>query len=107
MELTTTATTIVDDPIKRMTWSLQPDNTKRYPQRFKMVLDYMGFTKTEDEDKGSLRRGAIEFMKEVERHPGGVEDKLMDFSPSINGWTLTGPDDPIRSNNGDVPHTHC
>jgi hypothetical protein len=62
-----------------MIWSLQPDNRARYPQRFKMVLDYMGLTKAEDEDKESVRIGAIEFVKIVKRDPEWVEDKLRHF----------------------------
>jgi hypothetical protein len=75
LELTTTT----DDPIERMIWSLQPDNRAKYPQRFKMVLDFLGLTKVEDKDKESLRLGAIEFIKIVNRDPEWVEDKLMDF----------------------------
>ena len=45
-ERTTVATTEAmiaseDDPIKRMIWSLKPDNKARYPKRLKVVLDYL------------------------------------------------------------------
>jgi hypothetical protein len=51
---TATTTTTVDDPIKRMIWSLGPDSKTRYPKRFKMVLDFLRLTKPEDEDYEAL-----------------------------------------------------
>lgn len=48
-------------------------------RRFKMVLDFFGLTKVEDNNKESLRLGAIEFIKLVKQNPEWVEDKLMDF----------------------------
>ena len=75
----TRTSTIVDDPIKRMTWSLGPDNKTRYPGRLKMVLDYIGLTRTGDEDYESLRIAALEFVKMVKENPERVEDMLRDF----------------------------
>ena len=86
MELTpaaTTTTTIsVDDPIKRMIWSLGPDSKTRYPKRFKMVLDFLRLTKPEDEDYEALRIAAVEFVKIVRENPESVEDKLHNLSAS-------------------------
>jgi hypothetical protein len=71
-----------DDPIKRMIWSLGPDNKTRYPGRLKIVLDYLGLTKPRDEDYEALRIAAVEFVKMVKENPEGVEDKLRDFITS-------------------------
>jgi hypothetical protein len=79
LESATASTTMVEDPIKRMTWSLGVDNKARYPGRLKMVLDYLRLTKPGDEDYEALRKGAVEFIKMVKDNPEYVEDKLMDF----------------------------
>ena len=80
-ETTSTATTpiIADDPIKRMTWSLGPDNKTRYPGRLKMVFDYIGLARAGDEDYEALRIAALEFVKLVKEKPEWVEDTLRDF----------------------------
>ena len=62
-----------------MVWYLGPDNKTRYPPRFKMVLDYMGLTKPEDDCYETLRLASLEFIKMVKENPEKVEDILRDF----------------------------
>jgi integrase len=77
MELAT-----ADDPIAKMIWGLQPDNKTRYPPRLKVVTDYFGFSKAEDDDKEALRIAAVQFMEIAKQKPEWVEDRLMEFITS-------------------------
>ena len=61
------------DPMTVFLYALKsPDSKKKYPQRFKMFLDFLGL-------EGTLQETALAFVKKAREDPQWVENRLIDF----------------------------
>ena len=65
-----------DDPMAVFSYALKSKHSKKkYPQRFKMFLRFLGYN-------GSLKDDAIDFLKKARENQEWVEDRLMQFISS-------------------------
>ena len=64
------------DPMVGFLYALQsPISKKKYPQRFRMFLRFLGYN-------GILTEDALEFLKKAREDPEWVENKLIQFITS-------------------------
>jgi integrase len=70
------SSTDAQDPMACFLYALQsPISKKKYPQRFRVFLRFLGYT-------GVLREDALEFLKKARVDPEWVENKLIQFITS-------------------------
>ena len=64
---------VVEDPMAGFLYALRsPISKKKYPQRLRVFLRFLGFNDV-------LKQDALEFLKKAREDPDWVEDKLMQF----------------------------
>ena len=67
---------VVEDPIAGFLYALRsPISKKKYPQRLRVFLRFLGFN-------GVFKDDALEFLKKAREDPEWVEDMLMQFISS-------------------------
>ena len=67
---------VVEDPMTGFLYALRsPISKKKYPQRLRVFLRFLGFNGVFEDD-------ALEFLKKAREDPEWAEDKLMQFISS-------------------------
>ena len=71
-----TSSADTQDPMVGFLYALQsPISKKKYPQRFRVFLTFLGYN-------GVLKDDAVEFLKKARQDPEWVENKLIQFITS-------------------------